>query len=179
MSTKLNGDIAEQLVILEAMSRGFGVSRPIGDRLSYDLIIDSNGKLFKIQVKKAYPTSKSDNNPNTKTYTVNTTRSCTNRKVYLYKKYNENDFDFAACVIFETSDIYIVPSSFFISKKRAIIFVPDGYCDRRENKNQIFRNNWNQLIAESSSQVNDTSLINSMATANVGSNPTSAIVSRK
>ena len=54
MDKKLKGDIAEQKVILKALQLNFGVARPIGDRLSYDLILDVNNQLKKIQIKSSY-----------------------------------------------------------------------------------------------------------------------------
>jgi PD-(D/E)XK endonuclease len=50
MDTKLKGDVAEQTVILESLKKGWGVSRPVGDRMPYDLVVDINGKLVKVQV---------------------------------------------------------------------------------------------------------------------------------
>lgn len=52
--TKLKGDIAEQAVVLAALRRGWGVLQPIGDRLSYDLVIDIESRLLRIQVKAAW-----------------------------------------------------------------------------------------------------------------------------
>src|SRR5579863_10024790 len=43
MDTKLKGDIAEQAVVLYALKRGWGVLRPVGDRLPYDLVLDIDG----------------------------------------------------------------------------------------------------------------------------------------
>ena len=51
MITKQKGDIAEQAVILQALRLGWGVCKPIGDRLPYDLVFDIDGCLFKIQVR--------------------------------------------------------------------------------------------------------------------------------
>lgn len=53
MDTKLKGDIAEQSVILFVLQKGWGVAKPIGDRLPYDVILDINGRLIKVQVKSA------------------------------------------------------------------------------------------------------------------------------
>jgi len=53
MSTKLKGDLAEQAAVLEALRRGWEVLRPVGDRLSYDLVFDVDGALARIQVKAA------------------------------------------------------------------------------------------------------------------------------
>lgn len=48
MSTKLKGDIAEQAAVLEALRRGWGVLRPIGDRHPYDLVFDVGGVLARV-----------------------------------------------------------------------------------------------------------------------------------
>jgi hypothetical protein len=53
MDTKLKGDIAEQAAVLAALERGWGVLRPLGDRLPYDLVFDVAGCLVKVQVKAA------------------------------------------------------------------------------------------------------------------------------
>ncbi|MBX2874586.1 MAG: hypothetical protein KTR30_20865 [Saprospiraceae bacterium] len=45
--------IAEQAVRLAALTRAYGVSTPIGDYLPYDLILDVQARLLKIQVKCA------------------------------------------------------------------------------------------------------------------------------
>jgi hypothetical protein len=49
--TKKKGDIGVAMVIADAMSRGHGVALPIGENLPYDLVVDRNGKLERIQVK--------------------------------------------------------------------------------------------------------------------------------
>lgn len=54
MNTKLKGDIAEQAAILQALKRGWGVLNPVGDRLPYDLVLDVEGKLVRVQVKSAW-----------------------------------------------------------------------------------------------------------------------------
>lgn len=54
MHTKTTGDIAEHVAVLHALKRGWGVLRPIGDRLPNDLVFDVNGALIKIQVKSAW-----------------------------------------------------------------------------------------------------------------------------
>jgi hypothetical protein len=54
MDTNLKGDIAEQAAILHALKHGWGVLRPIGDRLPYDLVFDVEGTLVKVQAKGAW-----------------------------------------------------------------------------------------------------------------------------
>src|ERR1700733_7052536 len=86
MDTKLKSDIAESSVITELLLRGFNVLRPIGDRLAYDLAVDINGKLIRIQVKHAW-FDKSD-----QAYLVDVRRTKTNRRQMLRKKYSDKDF---------------------------------------------------------------------------------------
>ena len=47
MDTKLKGGIAEQAAVLHALKRGWGVLKPVGDRLPYDLVFDVEGILVK------------------------------------------------------------------------------------------------------------------------------------
>jgi len=47
MYTKLKGDVAEQAVILKALKQGWGVSVPIGDRHTYDLVFDIHKLRFR------------------------------------------------------------------------------------------------------------------------------------
>ena len=69
MDTKLKGDIAEQSVILFALKQGWAVLTPIGDRLSYDIVLHIEACFVKLQVKSAWFDSKSQN------YVVDTRRT--------------------------------------------------------------------------------------------------------
>ena len=61
MDTKLKGDIAEQAVVLYALKQGWGVLKPVGDRLPYDLALDISGSVLTIQVKSAWFDTKRQN----------------------------------------------------------------------------------------------------------------------
>ena len=61
LNTKQKGDIAEQAVVLHALKLGFGVLKPLGDRIPYDLVFDVKGVLVKIQVKSAWFDTKKEN----------------------------------------------------------------------------------------------------------------------
>ena len=50
-NSKSIGDLAELKVITDLTERGFDVSIPFGDNCKYDLIVDINGSLKKVQVK--------------------------------------------------------------------------------------------------------------------------------
>ena len=51
MNTKEKGDVAVGLAIAHFVSEGKEVLLPIGDKQKYDLVIEDNGKFFKIQCK--------------------------------------------------------------------------------------------------------------------------------
>ena len=51
MNSKDKGNIGEAIMLAEFIKRGIQVSIPFGDNARYDLIIDLNGKLYKVQVK--------------------------------------------------------------------------------------------------------------------------------
>ena len=54
MNTTQKGDIVEQKVILFFLEHNIPIAKPIGNNLPYDLIIDFNGNLYKIQIKAGY-----------------------------------------------------------------------------------------------------------------------------
>ena len=142
--TKLKGDIAEQAVILQALKKGWGVAVPLGDRLPYDLILDVNGSLIKIQVKAAWYDSSKDN------YVVDNRRTKTNRRVMKRTPYNESDFDFAILYIQELDIFYILPSNVFISYGSEIHLVETDKRQRKPKSAQ-YRSAWSMILQRAAS----------------------------
>ena len=139
MDTKLKGDIVEQAVILYALKQGWGVLRPIGDRLPYDLVLDVDGKFIRIQVKSAWFDTARQN------YVVDNRRTKTNRRIMLREKYQESDFDFAVVYIEEINVFYIIPITIFISYSSEIHLV-ESEKRQRKPKSAEYREAWNLLI---------------------------------
>ena len=139
MSTKLKGDIAEQATILQALKHGWGVLRPIGDRLSYDIVFDVDGLLLKIQVKSAWFSEKNGN------YVVDNRRTKTNRRNMIRKPYGETDFDFALAYIEELDIFYVFPVDVFISYGSEIHLVE---ADKRQRKprSSDYRGAWHLIL---------------------------------
>lgn len=59
MNSKDIGSIGEQIAILKLLELGLSVSKPIGDNDRYDLILDKENILYKIQVKASKGTEDS------------------------------------------------------------------------------------------------------------------------
>lgn len=135
MDTKLKGDIAEQSVILFALKKGWGVSKPVGDRLPYDLILDLNGKLVKIQVKSAWFDVAKQN------YVVDNRRTKTNRRQMIRSPYSLNDFDFAVVHIPEVEIFYVFPCEVFIQYGSEIHLVETDKRQRKPNS-RVYRDAW-------------------------------------
>ncbi len=139
MNTKLKGDIAEQAVILEALKKGWDVSVPIGDRLPYDLVLDVEGTLLKIQVKSAWFDSIKQN------YVVDNRRTKTNRRKMVREEYDDSDFDLAILYIEDLNVYYIMPSEVFRSYGSEIHLVETDKRQRKPKSAQ-YRNAWELIL---------------------------------
>ncbi len=138
MLTKQKGDIAEQAVILQALKLGWGVCKPIGDRLPYDIVFDIDHILYRIQVKYAWLDAKTAN------YIVDTRRTKTNRRQMIRENYSLQDFDFAIVYLEALHIFYIFPVSVFINYGSAIHLVEAEKRQRRP-KAADFREAWHLL----------------------------------
>lgn len=139
MSTKLKGDIAEQAAILQALEHGWGVLKPIGDRLAYDLVFDIAGVLLKVQVKSSWYDEKSGN------YVVDNRRTKTNRREMLRANYSLKDFDSALVYIQELNLFYVFPVDVFISYGSEIHLV-EAEKRQRKPKSTIYREAWDLIL---------------------------------
>lgn len=139
MSTKLKGDIAEQAAILQALQLGWGVLRPIGDRLAYDLVFDVEGVLLKVQVKSSWYDEKSGN------CVVDNRRTKTNRREILRANYSLEDFNFALVYVQKKNLFYVFPVDVFISYGSEIHLVENDKRQRKP-KSANYRGAWDLIL---------------------------------
>jgi PD-(D/E)XK endonuclease len=138
MDTKLKGDIAEQAAILQALKRGWGVLRPVGDRLPYDLVFDVGSGLVKVQVKSAWLDESSGN------YVVDNRRTKTNRRQILREVYQVSDFDMALAYVESLDLFYVFPASVFISYGSEIHLV-EAEKRQRKPRSAQYRDRWDLI----------------------------------
>ncbi len=167
MDTKLKGDIAEQACILSAMQKGWSVLRPIGDRLPYDLVIDINGVLVKVQVKSAWKRREM--------FYVDTRRTQTNRRQMKRSVYSTSDFDFACVYIEEKNVFYIFPVADFV-KYGSEITLSESQTRQRKPSSTIFREAWECMSAWAARRVSDVSESVKFGEAANGGNPEPSLV---
>lgn len=53
-NTKSVGEVSEAVILAELVKRGYPVSIPFGNNQRYDLIVEEDGNLLKVQVKTAW-----------------------------------------------------------------------------------------------------------------------------
>ncbi len=136
--TKLKSDISEHAVIVRLLKLGYKVLKPIGDRLPYDLAVDVDGRLVRIQVKGAWKRRK--------VYLVDSRRTKTNRRRMVRVRYSREDFDVAIIHISESDVCYIMPLEAFIAYKSEITFVEVGGRQRMPGSRR-YREAWNYLCS--------------------------------
>jgi hypothetical protein len=138
MDTKLKADIAESAVTTELLKRGFRVLHPVGDRLAYDLGVDRQGELLRLQVKSAWFNAKD------KCYVVDARRTKTNRRHMLRQRYDSNDFDFAIIYLADLHIFYVMPVSAFSKYQSTLTFVE---TDKRQRKPRSaeYKERWDLL----------------------------------
>lgn len=162
MDTKLKGDIAEQSCILLALQKEWGVLRPIGDRLPYDLVLDINGVLVKIQVKTAWRRKNA--------FYVDTRRTQTNRRFMKRSRYAPCDFDFAAVYLPEQNVFYVIPVGTF-AKYGSEITLEVSRSRQRKPSAYVFRDAWESVSAWAACRASDTSESVKFGEAIDGGNP--------
>lgn len=128
MDTKLKADIAENAALTELLKRGHRVLKPVGDRLQYDLCVEKEGRLIKIQIKSAWRRGG--------VYIVDSRRTKTNRRRMRRSHYQIQDFDFAILYIQDLHVFYIMPNKTFCSYRSEITLAEEN---SRQRKPQSFR----------------------------------------
>ena len=103
MNTKVKGDLAVASAISFFIANGYEVCLPIGDRTDYDLVVEKQNKLSKIQVKYAGLYLSRDN-----TCRVGLRITGGNQSYNTAKKYSLDAFDYLY-VLTARNERYFVP----------------------------------------------------------------------
>jgi hypothetical protein len=125
------GDISETKVQLKLLQKGFPVVKPISNWLPYDLGVEINGKILKVQVKTAHRSGRCYK---------------TNLKNSRGKLVRLDTVDFFAFVIKGTEIIYVIPAN-ELAGRSSLYFSPKG--KRRTDKYSVeqYKNSWELLNA--------------------------------
>lgn len=97
-SRKIKGDLAELKVLADLHEKGFGVSIPQSQNSRYDIVIDNNGTIERVQVKY----SRSNGN------CIGV--KCNSTSLWGNKKYTEKEIEWLAVYDVVTDSCYYIPS---------------------------------------------------------------------
>lgn len=123
MNSKDIGSIGEHIAILKLLELGLSVSKPIGDNDRYDLIIDKENILYKIQVKSSKGTQDS---------VVFYTCSSQAHRGKGRSLYTLEEVDYFLLVDIVTKQVFILPND---GKRSSIIIRYTQSNSRNDNSN--------------------------------------------
>ena len=120
MNTKQLGNLTELQCITYLYGLGCAISIPFGNSDKYDLIMDVNGKLYKVQCK--HSAEYCDNSGNVEYIKIHTHWKSHNSQGSSKKKYTTDDTDFFAT--FYQGNCYLIPTSECSFEKRLRLKLP-------------------------------------------------------
>ena len=131
-TNKEKGNAGLGIAIAYFSSNGYTVSIPLNDTQDYDLIIDKNNKLSKIQVKSTSCKTKYE------VYQV-TLKSCGGTKGTTYKTLIDTNID-EIFIVTDKLDLYIIPINFIQNKSTL------NLCSKYENFKIINSSNYQKTM---------------------------------
>jgi hypothetical protein len=126
---KEKGELGELAFLHKAASLGFGVAKPYGDSESYDFILDSGERFWRVQVKSIYSHS---------------------RRVYRAqaqhrngRRYKAEEVDFLVAYIVPLDIWYVIPMS-CMGASGSLAFYPSG-CRAGAGRREAYREAWHLM----------------------------------
>jgi hypothetical protein len=111
---KQKGDLAELMVACDLRRRGYKIAIPFGEESDYDLVIDRDGKLERVQVKHA----------DSRGVVISVqcySNSLTNGKVRAVKRYTAAMIDWLAVYDRASDRCYYIPASELGNGRRELV----------------------------------------------------------
>ena len=126
MNTKRIGNATELKCLAYLYDIGCSVSIPYGNSDKYDMIIDVNGELFKVQCK--HPTIGFDDQQNAQTISFDGRWQSHNTQKYQKRQYKKTEIDFFAT--FYQGKCYLIPVGECNSIKTLRITSPKNHQEK-------------------------------------------------
>ena len=133
---KKAGTLYEQMFLVEALSRGLDVSVPVGDYSQYDAIVDSGGKLIRVQIKGTATERKDRNGAFSITCAMGSKASQKTR-------YSDSSYDVLAALVVSNGDRfwYIIPRT-AVGSNLSIKLFPNP---QSKGKWEKYRHGWDLI----------------------------------
>ena len=117
------------------LERGFRVLQPLGEDVTYDLVVEVDGRFLRVLVKNAWYNARSQS------HVVDTRRI----KAKAHSaRYSPDDFDFALVYLQDKHVFYVMPVSAYLGYGSIVTFVES---EKRQKKPQsaVYRESWEML----------------------------------
>lgn len=119
---KTKGELTEQIIICELLKLAIPISKPVGDNQPYDLIMDINDKLYKVQSR----TARKHKDSKVERIQFNCVSYRTNTKE-TYIKDNRDKFDYFALYYPYNDKVYLIKSTLVEAATGTLNFIQTGY----------------------------------------------------
>jgi hypothetical protein len=131
---KERGEWVELRFMTQAIEYGFKVSKPWGDCSSYDVGVESNSRVIRVQVKST-------------TCRTGSGYLCQFKPNYLTEPYKLSQIDFFAAYVIPQDVWYLIPARVLISgiRKEAIMVCPMRPLRKNRYRYERFREAWKLL----------------------------------
>jgi len=131
---KERGEWVELRFMTQAIEYGFKVSKPWGDCSSYDVGVESNSRVIRVQVKST-------------TCRTGSGYLCQFKPNYFTEPYKLSQIDFFAAYVIPQDVWYIIPARILISgiRKEAIMLHPMRPLRKNRYRYERFREAWKLL----------------------------------
>lgn len=120
LTSKQKGNLTELKCLTRFVELGYAVSLPYGENSRYDLIVDYNGKLLKIQVKTSKLVQGTEENPECIEFATCSIRYNSEGSKRIY--YTKEEIDYFATVW--ENVVYLVPVEECSSSKKIRFCLP-------------------------------------------------------
>jgi len=143
MFNKVVGEYAELCFLQKAARLGLVVSKPYGESMPYDMVVDHGTRLNRIQVKST--AHKSTSHAQYDCYRIITCRDVRRRS----RVYNASEIDFVAAYIVPQDAWYLIPVGALNGQETIMVF-PNTTSTR--SKWEKYREAWHLLLPEPSAR---------------------------
>jgi hypothetical protein len=128
--------MGELIFVVKATSMGFAVSKPYSDTEAYDLVIEENGRLLRIQVKSVFTTSRWG-------YSISVQRHSRGHGRPVIQ-YSAHEIDFIAAYVVPHDAWYIIPVFEIVSRAHIRLY-PEGAKRNDGTLFEKYREAWDLL----------------------------------
>lgn len=130
---RVRGEQVELQFVLKAVSLGFGVARPYGDTQAYDVIVESEKRLWRVQVKSTDCR-----------YRGGYALAATHSRQSARQPYEESEIDLLAGYVIPEDLWYLIPVKKVRGHRLAYLF-PRGLVTGDQAKFEAYREAWDLL----------------------------------